>query len=361
MIDLLIFFALVSIFGGKGVIFFFIYILLKTYLPALKQAWENKNYKNIIDLDKIKTGYTSAKSKIKESKVNNFNSSSFNFSNMTFPKLKAILGLVLTLVIFLLILDGFTSIPAGHVGVVYDRGRGVLETPFQEGLHLKIPFWQVVTKMDTRLQAYTMSIAPGEGSNYGDDSIESLTKDGQKVFVDITIQYRISGDNAPWIYQNVGLDFAEKVIRPGVRNVVRDVTTGYDSTNLFTQETRTKAQLAMEEALKVLYEKNKITLDNLLLRNIQFSENYLQAIEDKQVAQQRIQKAEYERQEAEIVKEKKIIEAQAEAESIRLKGETLKANPQVIQFEFVQKMADDINWGVLPDGVLPLLNLGGQQ
>jgi regulator of protease activity HflC (stomatin/prohibitin superfamily) len=245
------------------------------------------------------------------------------------------------------------------VAVIYDRGRGVLDNELPEGLHLKVPLWQVATIMDTRLNSYTMSIAETEGSYYGDDSIESLTKDGQKVYVDVTIQYKIMPDDASWIYQNIGNDvvYLEKIIRPGARNVIRDVVTGFDSTNLFTQETRLEAQEMMRSKLEELYGKNQISLEDVLLRNIKFSEVYLQAIEDKQVAQQRIQKADYEKQEAEKLKEKKIIEAQAEAEAIRLKGETLRANPQVIQFQFVDKMAPNITWGILPSDAIPFLDL----
>ena len=58
------------------------------------------------------------------------------------------------------------------------------------------------------------------------------------------------------------------------------------------------------------------------------------------------------------MKEKKIIEAEADAEAIRLKGASLRNNPEVIQFEFVQKMSPDINWGIIPDNILPLLNIG---
>jgi hypothetical protein len=75
------------------------------------------------------------------------------------------------------------------------------------------------------------------------------------------------------------------------------------------------------------------------------------------VAEQRIQKAEYQKLEAAELKQKKIIEAEADAEAIKLKGQSLRANPQVIQFEFVQKMAPDINWGILPDSIVPLINL----
>lgn len=259
----------------------------------------------------------------------------------------------------LIVLDGFYSVPAGHVGVIFDQGRGVIEESVPEGLHMKIPFWQSVYIIDTRLQAYTMSIAPGEGDLRGDDSIESLTKDGQKVHIDMTLQYRIPGKDAPWIIQNVGLDYVEKIVRPGARNIIRDAITGYDSTKLFTQDTRLEAQKRMKTDLEKLYSNQRIQVQEVLLRNIRFSDIYLQSIEDKQVAQQRIQKAEYERDEAQKLKEKKIIEAEAEAKAISLRGETLRSNPSVIQYEFVQKLAPDIQWGILPDGAVPLIDIQG--
>ncbi len=352
--DILTFIALSIFLGRFGIFIFILYWIWKTYKEEIKAYWK---YGKIIDVKSPPPDHPDSHESPAKSPLHSLNSLKSLLPNMKFPKLKLSIASILILASVMIVIDGFTSIPAGSVGVIYDRGRGVLSESLPEGLHLKIPFWQVIEKMDTRLQAYTMSIDPDEGENYGDDSIESLTKDGQKVYADITIQFRIAGKDAAWIYQNVGLDYASKVIRPGIRNVARDVITGYDSTQLFTQESRTAAQLKMKEQLTTLYEENKLELQNVLLRNIRFSDIYLQAIEDKQIAQQRIQKAEYERQEAEKVKERKIIEAEAEAEAIRLKGETLRANPQVIQFEFVQKMADDINWGVLPDDILPLVDL----
>lgn len=338
--DIIIIVGLILFFGRFGFVLAILYYFGTLFWPQIWDWWDKRN---VVD---VTPGQPEKKPL-----------PSFKLPTMKISKFKIILGLIVILFISLMIFDGLTSIPAGHVGVIYDRGRGVLDEAFPEGLHLKIPIWQVVEKMDTRLQAYTMSIDPDEGERYGDDSIESLTKDGQKVFADITIQYRIAGKDAPWLYQNVGTDYDSKVVRPGIRNVARDIITGYDSTQLFTQESRVEAQEKMRETLQILYAKNKVELEDVLLRNIRFSEVYLQAIETKQVAQQRIQKAEYERQEAEKLKEKKIIEAQAEAEAIRLKGETLRANPQVIQFEFVQKMSDNITWGILPDDILPLVDL----
>jgi regulator of protease activity HflC (stomatin/prohibitin superfamily) len=88
--------------------------------------------------------------------------------------------IIKTVIIIILGLFIFRStlifIPAGHVGVVYDMGRGVLSYPMREGLNFAIPFWQNVTLMDTRLQEYTMSVVPDEGALRRDDSLDAPTR-----------------------------------------------------------------------------------------------------------------------------------------------------------------------------------------
>jgi len=335
-----------------------LYVILKN--SGILRKVENffREIKNGSTWSNVKSNFTSNKDTI-NTKSNPNNPNYFSTMEQFNFKKSYVLYFAIFFGFALMIIDGLVSVPPGHVAVIYDRGIGVLEESYPPGLHFKIPFWQVSQLMDTRLQTYTMSIAPKEGQQMGDDSIESLTQDGQTVLVDITIQYLIDPQDASWMYNQIGVDYIEKVVRPGVRNVARDVITGYDSTKLFTQKTRTEAQKLMKDKLKVLYAKNRVNLDDLLLRNIKFSDAYLQAIEAKQVAQQKIQKAEYERQEAEKIKEKKIIEAEAEAEAIRLKGEMLKKNPQVIQFEFVQKVSPDVKWGILPDNIIPMMDFNG--
>ena len=271
-----------------------------------------------------------------------------------------ILYLVLAVVAFLIILDGLVSVPPGHVGIIYDRGRGVLvDKELPEGLHLKIPFWQVSYLMDVRTQEYTMSVTPGEGAVFSDDSMTAPTADGQTVKVDATVLFHPDRDKAADIFQSIGPNYVQKIVRPVSRSQIRAVIANYSAIDVYAVK-RAEAEIRINEVIKELFAEKEIVLERVLLRHIAFSTEYASAIEEKQVAEQRIQKAEYQRQEAEKLKEKKIIEAQADAEAIRLKGQVLNQYPKVIQFEFVQKMSDDINWGVLPDKILPLLNLGSQ-
>ena len=270
---------------------------------------------------------------------------------------KNLFGIIIAIVLLLIVLDGLVSVPPGHVGIIYDRGRGVLEKELPEGLHLKVPFWQVSYLMDVRTQEYTMSVAPGEGAIYSDDSMTAPTADGQTVEVDATVLFHPDKTKAAELFQEIGPDYIEKIVRTVSRSQIRAVIAKYSAIDVYAVK-REEAEDKINEVIEELFAEKDIILERVLLRHIAFSPQYASAIEEKQVAEQKIQKAEFQRLEAEKLKEKKIIEAQADAEAIRLKGESLKRNPEVIQFEFVQKMAGDINWGVLPSDILPLLNLG---
>lgn len=293
-----------------------------------------------------------------ESFFNNFN---FNQNNMINFNSKSLITGIWIFVFVMILIDWIVNVPAGHVAVLFDRGRWVLSESLWEWIHLKIPFWQNATKMDTRIQIYTMSIAPSEWDVYWDDAVESTTKDGQTVKVDMTVQFFLAKEDAPIVYQKVWLNYVEKVVRPAARSIIREMVTGYNSKEFFSIEKRQELQFKIEEKIKANLDSKKLTLDSALLRNIQFSSVYLGAIEEKQIAEQKIQKAEFEKQESLIRKEKLIIEAEAEAEAIKLKGQALRANKEMIQLEMINKLAPNIKWWVLPDGVMPLLDLKSMQ
>jgi len=324
-----------------GAIIYFAFLKKQPWFQDFKKGFYGS--RNVIDHNKVKT--------INPTKMMD------RIKLLSPKKVLAVLGIIIAI---LIILDGFVSIPAGHVGVVFDQGRGILEDEIDEGLHLKIPFWQQVYKMDARTQEYTMSIATAEGNVYGDDSIDARSKDGQLVKIDATIRYHIDRTKADWIKQNLGTEEEYKriVIRPGARRVMRDLVAKYNALDLVS-EVRTQIVDEMEENLRAEFAEYNILLNEVVLRNVTFSEDFSAAIEAKQVEFQKIKAAEYQKDQAEFLKEKRIIEAQGEAESINLKGDALRANPSVIQYEFVQKMADDVSWGILPDGAVPFLDLKG--
>jgi regulator of protease activity HflC (stomatin/prohibitin superfamily) len=137
-------------------------------------------------------------------------------------------------------------------------------------------------------------------------------------------------------------------VRPEIRNQIRSSVSAYPVTEVYTEK-RTEIQNQTQENLKRKFSASYLILDEVLIRNIRFSPEFEKAIEQKQIAQQEAQRMQYvldkERQE----KDRKIIEAQGEAESIRLKAIVLAQNPALIQYEYVQKLAPGVKT-IITDG-----------
>lgn len=285
--------------------------------------------------------------------------SSFSFSPppMNAHSGKLIAAGIAVFAIVLVILDGFVSVPAGHVAVIFDRGRGVLPEVEPEGLHPKIPLWQQATIYATKKQVFTM--AGDYSQEHRDaDSVQGRSKDGQGILVDISITYRINGSDAPTLRQEFLTEqgYRETIVRPAARSVVYDAVGQFNALELISEKRLDFIDL-ITNRLRETYGKSNIQLEEVFVRKVTFSPEFSRAIEEKQIAEQRIKTAENQKLEAVQLAEKKVEEAKGEAEAISLKGKALRENPEIIQLEFVNKMAPNMKWGILPDGALPLLDL----
>jgi regulator of protease activity HflC (stomatin/prohibitin superfamily) len=272
-----------------------------------------------------------------------------------FPKLPInLIKVVLILIVgYILFKASAVFIPPGYVGVVYDRGVGVLSKSLREGIHFTIPFWQTIVLFDGRLQEYTMSIVPDEGAIRRDDSLDAPTSDGQQVKVDATVLFKIDPEKAPEILKTVGVDYVDKLIRPISRSQIRMVISRYSATEIYSEK-RQEAENVMTKEIAELVKPKNLILDKVLLRTVNFSTEYSKAIEQKVIAEQKIKQAEFEVKEASQRAEAKVIEAKGLAEAQLLQQRTL--NAEYLQLEAIKK------WdGKLPqvtgNGASPFFNL----
>lgn len=236
----------------------------------------------------------------------------------------------------------FVIVNAGHTGVVVTLGK-VNEDVLQEGLHFKTPFIQQVVMIDNRIVKLEVET-------------EAFSKDLQTVNTTLAINYRVDTAKSFSIYKNIGANYESVLVVPAVNEVLKAITAQYTA-----EESVTNRALISDGLIKGLNEKlNNIGLyvTDVNIINFDFSEAFINAIEEKQVAQQKLLKAETEKQTA-------ITNAEAEAETIRIKAEAEAAanatirqslTGEVIEYKKVEK------W----DGKLPqvtgsngtLLNLG---
>ncbi|WP_449182402.1 prohibitin family protein [Trinickia sp. YCB016] len=245
--------------------------------------------------------------------------------------------------VFILIAGGFVTVGPGQRGVLMTWGAvqaGVLDP----GLHLKIPFAQSVAKMDVQVQ-----------NSQAAETAASL--DLQDVTSTVATNWHILPPDAEWVYQHIGNEAAlvDKIIKPAISNSVKAVTARYNAEDLITHRDQVRGEI--EKQITGELKPYRLVVDSVNITDFHFSTQYAQAIEQKQVAQQRAQQAQYELQQAKVVAEQKIVEAHAQAESQKLLQETI--TPEIIQQQAVAKWDGHLPEVVGTGGVLPMIgNLG---
>jgi len=276
---------------------------------------------------------------------------------------KIIIGVVALVVFLLLILNSFVIVQAGNVRVLtqFGRTKGVTFSP---GLHMKVPFIQNTVNYSTRQVTYETSDFPETSeSNYPDFEVDTTSSDGQQIQLKYTIRFSIDGKQAEWIFNNIGTmdNLVEKVVKTEARSLSRNIPKKYTATQLYSEQVF-DVQEEIEETLRPIFKENGIILDEFLLRKIDFTEEYFSILEEKQIAEERIVVELNILEQEKIKKEQAIIQAEAEAAQIEIKGEALKAYPQIIQLEFIQKLSPNISWGILPEqGIVPFIDLSKLQ
>ena len=184
------------------------------------------------------------------------------------------------------------AIPAGHVGVQTLFGK-VQDGAFSEGLNLKNPFI-FVRELSVRTQTYTMVSVQGEGAVENPDAITALSSDGMRMPVDVSVLFRLVGDDAPWVYQNLGLRYVDKVIRPAARTAVREGVAQFTSQEAYAtkrEELAVRMQELLSHRVRLLLDQYKYNgkgfiIQQVLLRNVDLPQRVKTAIEAKLEAQQ---------------------------------------------------------------------------
>ncbi len=265
-------------------------------------------------------------------------------------------------------LTALKPIEAGSVGIVYQFGEIVGQRG--EGLQFIAPWQELRTEsIKVQLKRY--------------DNIEALSKETQDVTVVAELNYQVDPAAVQQLYRTVGPNWLETLVDPRILQYFKAETVKYNTVDIGPrrEEIRNAVRTVLDEDLR----QYSITIVSLLIRNIDFTTEFKQSIEEKQIAAQnaireeeRIRQRQAEAQqaiesakgEAEQARERArgdadaiTIRAEAQATANRLLDASLTA--QVIQYLAVDKLADDLDIALLPSGqgviIDPVTLLGGMR
>jgi regulator of protease activity HflC (stomatin/prohibitin superfamily) len=259
---------------------------------------------------------------------------------MAIPGQFRIAGIVVAVFLALAVIRGcFVTVGPGQRGVLMTWGAvepGVLDP----GLHLKAPLVQSVAKMDVQVQN-------------SQDAETAASLDLQDVTTTVATNWHILPADAEWVYQHIGNEAAlvVKIIKPAISNSVKAVTAHYNAEDLITHRDQVRGQI--EAQITSELKPYRLVVDSVNITDFHFSSQFAQAIEQKQVAQQRAQQAQYELQKAKVVAEQRIVEANAQAQAQKLLQQTI--TPEIIQQQAVAKWDGHLPEVIGSNGVLPML------
>jgi len=173
--------------------------------------------------------------------------------------------------------------PKGVENRVYAPGSTYIFLPFVNDWHT----------FDTKLQNLEMTIHSSRGDRKSRDDLLFKTIDGNDIGLDVIIAYRIDPNQAPYILQYVAKDnrtLREKVVRTVARSKPRDIFGELKTEEFYVADTREAKAQAAKEVLQEILGPMGIVVERVFTKDYRFNPEYQKAIEDKKVADQRVEK-----------------------------------------------------------------------
>jgi prohibitin 1 len=211
----------------------------------------------------------------------------------------------------LLGLNSFVVINPGEAGVVSILGKAT-DGALLEGFHLRPPLISKVDVYDVTVQKFEVPA-------------QSATKDLQDLNASFAINFRLDPEKIVDVRRTQGTleNIVSKIIAPQTQEAFKTAAALRTAEQSITQRSELKRDF--DTALKERLSKYDVIVLDTSVVNIRFSTDFAKAVEEKQVAEQRAQRAVYVAQEAEQQAQADINRAQGRAEAQRLLAETLKA------------------------------------
>lgn len=238
----------------------------------------------------------------------------------------------LSLVLLLVGVTGCTQVDAGNLGIVMKWGE-IQDVALQEGIHFRTPVMTQIVNMSTRVHKMEASAT-------------ASSRDLQVVSTKIALNYRIDATQIVEVFRNVGtrLVVESTIVDPALQESLKQATAQYTAEELITKRQQVKETLG--NSIKVTLAKNDILVTELSITDFQFDAQYQQAVESKQVAEQRALtatndlariKVEAAQEEAKArgVANAMLARAEAEAKAQELLRKTI--SPEIVYLRAVEK------------------------
>jgi prohibitin 1 len=178
---------------------------------------------------------------------------------------------IAALLLVILLFSSVTKVGTGHVGVLTLFGKVQTGETLGEGIHLINP---LKTNNELSIQTQTLK-----------ESANVPSSEGLMMSLDTSLIYHLNPDHASDVFQKIGADYENVVVEPTLRSAIREATASHTANALYTGEREMVAKQIYDQVSQQFNQRG-LTVENVLLRDIQLPATLKAAIEAKQQAEQ---------------------------------------------------------------------------
>lgn len=251
---------------------------------------------------------------------------------------------IIAFVAIMLLTSSLFTVQSGERAIVFTWGK--ITNVVGEGLNFKIPIMQTIIKVDIRTQK---AEAPAVAAS----------KNMQTVHTTVTVNYHLDPSKLAELYAAVGLDVERKIIDSRIQEVVKAVIAKYTADELLAQRESVKAEISELLTAQVAQYRIIVEQGGVQITNFEFSAAFVQAIENKQIAEQNALKAKNDLDRIKVEAEQQIATARGNAESIRIQADAIRAQggKEYVELKAIEKWNGQLPTYTGGNGPLPFLNL----
>jgi prohibitin 2 len=268
-----------------------------------------------------------------------------------------ILAAIVTFAVIIIILsESVVIVQAGHRGVVLYLGA-VENRVLGEGVHFVIPFAEQVVQLEVRTLKYQAEAT-------------AASNDLQQVQTVIALNYHLNPADVNKVYQQLGPDYADRVIAPTIQESVKASVAKYNAEELITKRAIVKDVIA--NTIRNSLSAKDIVVETIFITDFKFSDAFSSQVEDKVVAFQKYLTELNNLRGIQVVANQTVVQAQAQAkaniakasgesQAIKIITSQLRQDPQYLQWQAINRWNGQLPFSLGGQGAVPFFQLPQSQ